>query len=163
LESWIAPSKAVKTMSIREAEDALSKLESSQAVCDPEKARRYFSLVKEFLRKRNSYCTAFQLRTSELFVAVDQLFEPIPQDIAERVSSVTTLHNWPRFCTFAVEQHLKYLIAKELLPIEEKDLMNIYEPLFDILLEGGDFWPHHGNEICISDIGTVLIRPEDCE
>lgn len=142
-------------MSGEDARQKLRELQQSPAVFDYAKTERYVALVKEFLRRSASYCRAVDRKQGFPFVEVEGLLD-LPTDLEHDLLALASVKGWPPTSLRACQQHLRYVMSRDQIAEANRDLFNIYEPLFISLTEGGDFYAHHGGEICIQAAATVF-------
>jgi hypothetical protein len=143
-------------MNHHDADQALRALESLSDEFDYDKTPQYVTRVKDFLASARRYRDANGLPTDSPFLRISSLGE-LPSDLVDRLTSIANTRKWSPACANACQRFLTYLCFQDEIPEASRAITNIYEPLYQLLLEGGDFYEHHG-DICIRDAATVLLR-----
>jgi hypothetical protein len=143
-------------MSYEAASSAIQGLQDASTSFDYEKASRYLTFVKEFLRRAQKYCETTGIPLVSPFIETTPNCN-LPPELSDKVLLIAHERQWSRTCIFACQMHIRFLLNREQIPESEQNNVDVYEPLFELLLEGGDFYEHH-RDICIRDAATVIVK-----
>jgi hypothetical protein len=133
-------------------EDRIARLEAINAPFDYDKARLYVSLFRAFLADAATYVETRGLeKIDPLFDVAQGLDGALPEPVAQRLQVFLGKR---REYGVTTQKVCLWYLRESLLP--ERGNASHYEPLIQLLENGGDFYEHHGN-ICIRDAATMMI------
>ncbi len=148
-------------MDLSEADRVLELMESIEspgAEFDPGKAKHAISLVREFVARAQRYLESRGLPLITPFIDPTEglpvvLPEPLTRRLREWEEGPSDLNP---YVGMACRSYLRYLAASEDLSPDQREQLDIYAPLIQLLTEGGTFYEHHG-DICVPDVGTLFL------
>jgi hypothetical protein len=120
------------------------------------KARHYVALVKEFVSRARRYLESRRMPLHSPFIGLMSERSDLPQDILDKLDAVSSYRKWPPVCLKTCQTYLTHLFRSHQGSDADEGLIAVYEPLFQLLMEGGDFYQHHG-DICVGDVATVIL------
>lgn len=138
------------------AESGMLRLESLSSDFDYSRAREYAAFVKDYLRRVEAYLSSQELSLSNPIVdTTANVDSDMPEVLTERFDAWASQQRWlSPMAREACRYYVKYLCLNDQLTDEERAVADIYEPLIELLSEGGDFYVEHGS-ICLRDAASI--------
>ncbi len=128
-------------MALEERSDIVAFMSQEFVSFDHGKILRYLQLFKEFLRRYRDYCRAYHIDPLSPFdKTVD--CSNIPADAMEAIQKISASRSWSPFCQRALEIYVDLVSQPD---YRNAELLHVYRPILEFLLEGGEFYEHHGD------------------